>query len=360
MSSAVFRINQPGITGGKPVTGEWGIARQDLDLYSVGGTVAFEAQDGGAVSYAWTLLSQPASSSAVLVDDDQPTCTIDIDVAGGYLVQLIVDAGEATEDVLVLYFGVVLANSGLALPALSELDFDNSEAPNDGARGWEKKLNDILIWADANSVAGVAPFETGAGTLSAQRKLTDCEANGDYSFATGRESIASEDYALAQGYGSEAYWPSMWALAGGKVDGAGSSQVGILPVYGSISTPSGGGYADIISSVGTIADPANNPHVLREWTSYACSLLLIARFEEKTAAWIIEFAMRRGSGDGYLVSSPNYNKYAAQGAVGNWDVSVDVNATYDTMEIIPYADDEDVFWSGQLRLAEIYENTPIP
>lgn len=348
MATAIFRINQ-GVT-----LGDWGRARQDLELFSTGGSVTFEAQV--ATTYEWTLVSQPSTSTAVLVNPANSSCTIDIDVTGGYLVRLIVDKGTSGEDVMVLYFGVPLENSGLAIPALNELDFDNSESPYDGRRGWESKLMAFLRWADANSVAGISPFELGSGSFATQRKLVGCDASGDYSFAVGKDNIASGIYSESHGLESEAYWPAMWALSAGKLNGTDNAQVGVVPVYGKTTTVVVGGFSDIISSIGQILDPSENPHTLKDSTSYACTLLLLARFEEKTAAWNIEFAMRR-EGDAYLVSSPNYNKFAQYGAVGLWDVSVEVNATYQTLEIKPFSTVANVAWVGQLRFTELYEDT---
>ena len=146
--SASFRINQAGITGGKPPVGTLDRARQDLDLSTLGGPVTFEAV-AGATTYSWEILSRPEGSSAVLSSPAAQTTAVSIDVTGGYLVCLTIDEALITEDVLTLYFGVALESSGLAIPAFNEVDFDNSMAPYDASYGFERKLTAFLKWCDA-------------------------------------------------------------------------------------------------------------------------------------------------------------------------------------------------------------------
>lgn len=359
MASAVFRINQPGITSPKPPTGQWGRAREDVELFGDGGTIEFEAQDGTALSYKWELISEPPGSSATLVNPTLQTASVDLTVTGGYLIRLIVDEGQPTEDVLVLYAGIALAQSGLPIPAFNELDFDNSQTPYDGGRGWEEKLTNFLKWADANSVGGASPFESGIGTLSAKLKGAGNITSGDYAYAMGLDNIALGDYSHALGREADAYWPAQWAFAGGAQEAgmAGSSQMGMFPVYGETFEVVVGGFSNRISSIGGLTAAAVNPHVLREYTSYACDMLLVARYDNHTAAWMVQFAMRRETTTSELVTTPNYNKFAQIGASSAWDVTVDVNDTDDALEITPFADVANVRWMGQVRFVEIYEDT---
>lgn len=145
--TASFRINQTGITGGKPQVGTYDRARQDLDLDAAGGPVTFEATAGES-TYLWELISEPEGSSLTVSGSTTQTATINILITGGYVIRLTTDKDLVTEDVLVLYFGVPLVNSGLALPAFNEVDFDNSQAPYDAAYGYERKLTAFLKWCD--------------------------------------------------------------------------------------------------------------------------------------------------------------------------------------------------------------------
>lgn len=145
--TASFRINQTGITGGKPPTGTYDRARTDLDLDAVGGPVTTEAT-AGATTYLWELVSEPEGSSITLSGEATQTATFNIEVTGGYLVRLTIDAALPSEDVLILYLGIPLASSGLPIPAFNEIDFDNSLAPYDAAYGYERKLTAFLKWCD--------------------------------------------------------------------------------------------------------------------------------------------------------------------------------------------------------------------
>lgn len=140
---ATWRINQDGFNGG------WGISRGDLQLVGSGGSITLEAQDVMA-SYKWELISYPQGGSVVITNSTLQVATIDFAETGGYLVRLTVDESLPTEDLLVLYLGVPLAVSGLAIPALNETTFDNRWLSIDGSKGWERKMTAWLKWADTN------------------------------------------------------------------------------------------------------------------------------------------------------------------------------------------------------------------
>lgn len=147
--TAIFRISQDGVVG------TYGRARDDIAIYDMAGTVTFEAQDAAETSYLWELYSQPAGVSETVTNSTTNTATVDFTVTGGYLMRLTTDAGLATEDVRVLYVGLPLEHSNLPIPALGELDFDNSKTPFDGSYGTAQKMEAWFRWLDAQVGEGI-------------------------------------------------------------------------------------------------------------------------------------------------------------------------------------------------------------
>lgn len=201
--TATFRIDQPGITGGKPPVGDWGKARADLDLVGDGGTVEFTAQDA-ATSYLWQLISQVDGSAITLGTPTAQTATADIAVTGGYLLRLTTDHGLSTKDIQERYFGVPLLGSGLAIPALNETVQDNRDTVNPG---YERKMTAWMKWIDATAQSSVNIFQAPPGTtLSSMRIGSGASVLADYAFSAGAENIidATSHYAFAYG-GTQ--WP---------------------------------------------------------------------------------------------------------------------------------------------------------
>ena len=146
--------------------GAWGVARQDLELVGGGGSVTLEAQDT-MTTYLWEVISAPEGSTATVSSPTTQTATLDLDVTGGYLVRLTVDDGLPTKDLLVLYAGVPLTNSGLPIPAFNETVFDNTDLATDGYVGYERKLTAFMKWADGvgTPVHGRTVFPSSPSTL---------------------------------------------------------------------------------------------------------------------------------------------------------------------------------------------------
>ena len=141
--TALFRINQAASVG------TYGRARDDLTPFSVGGLVTFQAQTLTHHDYTWEVIGSPIDGVAPVLVSVGVSCTMNTEERGGYLIRLTVDAGMATEDVSVLYAGIPLMASGLALPAVYETNYDNSVGPSyDGSQGWWYKLERWLKWAD--------------------------------------------------------------------------------------------------------------------------------------------------------------------------------------------------------------------
>ena len=163
--TAAFRITQDAVVG------EYGIARQDLTVYSVGGSVTLEAEDqtGESSDYVWEVLSEPEGSSVSIVTPVPAApwlVTVDLLVTGGYLFRLTFKPGTVDEDIQVLYLGIPLTNSGLCIPASNETVFDNSYAAGgsgDTYVGYERKLTALYKWIDTQ-VSGGGGTPGGADT----------------------------------------------------------------------------------------------------------------------------------------------------------------------------------------------------
>lgn len=195
--TAIFRINQPGITGGKPPVGDWDKARGDLDLFGVGGSVGLEAQDT-MVNYFWEVVSEVEGSSITLGTPTTQTATMDITVTGGYLVRLTVDEGLPTKDISERYVGVPLPGSTLPIPALSETVQDNSVAE----LGSERKMTAWMKWVDALVGSGGGIFEAPSGpTLSTLRTGSGATVLGDYCFSAGALNTIDVDSSFCFVYG---------------------------------------------------------------------------------------------------------------------------------------------------------------
>jgi len=149
--SAIFTIDQPGLPAGQPDR-----ARQDI--IPGGPPVQFAAVFPPPThsTYKWEFLTQPVGVSLTFSDPTihNPTVNFGLNY-GGYLVRLTVDEGLATEDVSVRYVGLKWPVSSLAVPALTETNQDNSQAPFTGYRGWEEKLLEYLWWVENNIGGGL-------------------------------------------------------------------------------------------------------------------------------------------------------------------------------------------------------------
>lgn len=142
--SAIFRIGQGGVFGA------FGRARSDLLPFSVDGLITLEAQTLTHISYDWEVIGSPIDGAAPILTPVGTTCTVQVEERGGYLICLTVDAGLSSEDMEILYVGLVLEASGLPIPSEFETNQDNSPTPFDGSQGWWYKIERWMKWADVN------------------------------------------------------------------------------------------------------------------------------------------------------------------------------------------------------------------
>ena len=179
--TAIFKIEQPAVP--LPVD-QWGKATRDAQTFAAAGSVELTAQDQTHASYTWKILSQPRESmpEIIVAAGANPwEGTADLTHEGGYLVRLIVDIGMITEDVSILYVGIRLATSNLAVPALTETIFDNSQ-DDPAYRGWEDKVDAFMKWADGFVGGGLDASYHAGQTISLDTADLAITTTGPFSF----------------------------------------------------------------------------------------------------------------------------------------------------------------------------------
>lgn len=140
--TALFTIDQVA----KP-PGTVGRARRDIDP----GIVTVECPDAH-ITYLWEMVGDAKDTPAVITTPEAQSTNITLVDRTGYLLGCTVDKNLPSEAISVRYIGIALEHTGLCLPALSETNQDNSQAPSfTGDRGSYDKLNDFLRQVDANT-----------------------------------------------------------------------------------------------------------------------------------------------------------------------------------------------------------------
>lgn len=117
-----------------------GASRDDL---VVGDVVTLSSVGGAATTYNWSLAFKPNGSTAVFsgTSTNSSPGTFTVDLAGAYLVRLVVDAGEDTESTQTVRLRV-LTSGGLKLLAAGERRDTNGTVPVDAsAAGWAHDQN---------------------------------------------------------------------------------------------------------------------------------------------------------------------------------------------------------------------------
>lgn len=361
--TAVFQIEQSSSTPGP------GIARQDIVPDVV---VNFEAMDSGSHStFEWEVIS--AARDAVYTSLTSPpgephkaSCTFT--TRGGYLVRLIVDKETSTEDVSVLYVGLPLENSGLAIPALAETNQDTSQSPHSGWFGAYEKVDSFFKWIDANVGAGGSSFfEVGVGDDSLLRSGIGAAADGDSALAFGEGSNAYSQYSVAFGQECLTTW-----------DGEIAQSLGLFgttsPGRGMASRAVLGGETFTVpnDSVELVDSPTGSGRI---WTradyAYSCVFNIVAKHAAQysagnlmAVAWRGEFlVVADHTGDPQLIGL-NINRYAetAFGNEADWDIAITVDAVDNKIQITGTADSgsasKSVRWFGSLDVSQVNAYDP--
>ena len=237
--AAIITINQVGSGPGSP-----GIARNDLWENQVTSLVA-----SSAATYAWSLLSIPKASSAVLVTPTASTSTFTPDVVGTYRIRLVVNGG-GTGNTQTLIARVrydssgVLKNRGWAYPAIGEQLGENSYSGND--RGWSGILE--YIFEDIRTtLAGVTGVPTVVGTVgatgisqgSAVGISTDGSASLMYAVDASQDiGVGHTPYCMGFAATTVVSGASLTLLASGEINTiAGNWAIGSIPLVASSGLP---------------------------------------------------------------------------------------------------------------------------
>jgi hypothetical protein len=135
--AASIRIDQPA----NPTTpvGQPGRARDDLILGLP--VVVSNSSDTDVVRWVWALLDVPLGSTAVLSGTTSPQVTFTPDVAGSYLVRLMVNDGLVGQ--IDLKVAAVRNSLGHRYPATAETS-SSVNWPGNDEKGWGKDAEQIL------------------------------------------------------------------------------------------------------------------------------------------------------------------------------------------------------------------------
>ena len=149
------------------------------DLVQLNGTLSSDV-DGNTLTYAWNLMSRPAGSAATLSNPSTPTPRFTPDVAGQYVVELVVDDGtvSGTPDTIVITTrpanSAPIANAGADQTALL-----GSTANLDGRGSSDPDAGDVLTYAWSMLSRPTGSTATLAAADSAQPSFA-VDKRGDY------------------------------------------------------------------------------------------------------------------------------------------------------------------------------------
>jgi hypothetical protein len=91
-------VGQPASTNTKPIANASGSATVTTNTQVLlSGTASHDA-NGDTLTYLWSILAEPSGASSSLVDNTTAAPSITPDVAGSYVIQLIVNDGTANSD----------------------------------------------------------------------------------------------------------------------------------------------------------------------------------------------------------------------------------------------------------------------
>ena len=217
--------------------------------------------NGDALTYAWSIVARPAGSSAVLSNATAARPGFLADVAGTFIVQLIVNDGRASSAAAVTVIDVAASNAppgytlvwadefdrdGLPDPARWDYDTDRNRAgwynnerqyyARDRAENARVSGGKLLITARRESLSGLPDW--GGQPYSSARLVTRGKASWTYGFIEVRAKLPC-------GVGT---WPAIWTLGtrgtwpdDGEIDIM--EQVGSNPtrIFGTLHTKQSGG-----------------------------------------------------------------------------------------------------------------------
>lgn len=194
MVTASIVISQAGHFEGLP-----GVSRDDLSLGVP--VVLSNHENSGVVDWNWRLLAKPGGSTAGIDTPVASTCRFTPDVAGSYLVQLLLNGRERAT----IIAAVKTSYLGLRIPAIGEVD--------EFSGGWESAIQTLVGQLESGIQAGGG---TGVGRYLVFSDDTQfLEAGGTY--------VTKKTFRIVRDSASPpTSWRivvSMWGTGGGDVAG---------------------------------------------------------------------------------------------------------------------------------------------
>lgn len=149
-------------------------SRDDLVLNSV--VTLLNQSNTGVTSWIWQMVDKPSGSTAVLSSSTVASPTFTPDIAGTYLIRLMVNSGVSTDQ---KGAAVKTTHFRYRIPAASE------EGEFDSVRGWAGAVNDAL--ADIDDGYGANSINPNAGTIGAGAGA------GSFTWANGNAAVVAPD-----------------------------------------------------------------------------------------------------------------------------------------------------------------------
>lgn len=151
-------------------------SRDDLVLGVV--VTLLNLNNTGVTSWLWQIVDKPDGSTATLSSSTGSTSTFTPDIEGTYLIKLIINGGQATDQK-----GAAVKTSNLhyRIPAASE------EGEFDSIRGWAEAVNDALRKIDDGYMAAASTGVPASRTLTGAFGIVgggDLSSNRTFSLAT--------------------------------------------------------------------------------------------------------------------------------------------------------------------------------
>jgi len=167
--------SQPAVTNTKPIANANGSATVTVNTQVLlSGTASFDA-NGDTLTYLWSVLAEPTGATSTLTDETTEAPSITPDVAGDYVIQLIVNDGTANSDPVSVTITVnnppVVAAT--AVPSGHQYFYSTDTGGQQGVGGFYS-IDELALsnQTELSSFTGVAPILSQAGQSLVYNSLT--------------------------------------------------------------------------------------------------------------------------------------------------------------------------------------------